>query len=154
MLPGSNSFQAAIQATQYGDFVARYIKFKHDTEVKGKPEAEAIHDALAFFIYYDIPQNRYLQFMNDMGPIMFTKFFLRIQSIVARMYTQNPVGAFGVLGLQAAILPKPFNENIAHYGLGSGITHKPVAPWNLPGKALDKLSEPTLLQWFFNPFGL
>jgi hypothetical protein len=90
--------------------------------------------------------------MNDMGPIMFTKFFLRIQSIVARMYTQNPVGAFGVLALQVAILPKPFNENIAHYGLGSGLTHKPGWPWQGLG-TLDP-SEPSLLQWIFNPFGL
>jgi hypothetical protein len=267
MLPGSKGYQAAVAATQYGDFVARYIKFKYDTQVGKKTtnptpqqterlaelsrqsktlegafntleeetkaiaderaeirrkarqnggssgdistliqdmyqsewtalarreralkerrdarraeanslekevnsihnqirtgtrklsSGEAINEALAAFIYYDIPQPKGLQTMNDYGLVMFTKFFLRIQHIVARMYTQNPVSAFAVLGVQTAVLPKPFSENIANYGMGDGLTHKWNSPWDLPGKVVETLNpaQPALLQWVFNPFGL
>ena len=156
MLPGSKGYKAAVAATQYGDFVARYIKVKYDVQERGHEPITALRDALASFIYYDIPQNKYLQAANDFGPIMFTKFFFRIQSVVARMYSQNPASATAVLMLQRGLLPKPFNENIANYGLGSGVTDKPTAPWNLPAKAYNTLdpTEPAAMAWLFNPLGL
>jgi len=156
MLPGSKGFQAAIAATQYGDFVGRYIKFKYDTQVNKKGHEAAINEALAAFIYYDLPQPKYLQALNDTGLVMFTKFFLRIQHIVARMYTQNPISAFSILGLQKALLPNPFHENIMDYGMGDGLTNKWNNPLNLPGKVWNTLNptEPALLQWILNPFGL
>jgi hypothetical protein len=156
MLPGSKGYQAAVAATQYGDFVARYIKFKYDTQVNKMDRNAAINAALASFIYYDIPQPRYLQALNDNGLVLFTKFFLRIQHVIARMYTQNPASATGVFLLQNALLAKPFSENILNYGMGDGLTNKWNNPLNLPGKAWDTLNpmEPSLLQWIFNPFGL
>jgi hypothetical protein len=156
MLPGSKGYKAAVAATQYGDFVARYIKVKYDTQEKGVDPTTAIRDSLAAFIYYDIPQNKYLQAANDFGPIMFTKFFFRIQSVVARMYSKNPASATAVLMFQRNLLPQPFDENIANYGLGTGLTDKPTAPWNLPGKAADVLdpTSPASLAWLLNPLGL
>ena len=156
MLPGAKGYQAAVAATQYGDFVARYVKFKYDTQVNKKDRNQAINEALAAFIYYDIPQPKYLQALNDNGLVMFTKFFLRIQPIVARMYTQNPVSAFSILALQKSLLPAPFNENIMNYGMGDGLTNKWNNPLNLPGKVWKTLNptEPALLQWILNPFGL
>lgn len=156
MLPSSKGYQAAVAATQYGDFVGRYVKFKYDTEVNKKDRNAAINEALATFIYYDIPQPKYLQALNDSGLVMFTKFFLRIQPIIARMYSQNPVSAFSVLALQKSMLPEPFSENIMNYGMGDGLSNKWNNPLNLPGKAWNTLNpmEPSLLQWILNPFGL
>lgn len=156
MLPGSKGYQAAVAATQYGDFVGRYVKFKYDTQVNKKDRNDAINEALAAFIYYDIPQPKYLQALNDSGLVMFTKFFLRIQPIIARMYTQNPVSAFSVLALQKSMAPGSFSDNIMDYGMGDGLTNKWNNPLNLPGKAWDTLNptEPALLQWILNPFGL
>jgi hypothetical protein len=268
MLPGSKGYQAAVAATQYGDFVARYTKYKYDTEVgkkvsaptpaqqekavqlrnrieeterivkalkegnqeqiarykaeiaRGKDlltfsipsiqdrvqidndlrrltrelrdlerdrgpvelekeikqlttelerltrnvgithrrstKAEAINEALAAFIYYDIPQPKYLQALNDSGLVMFTKFFLRIQPIVARMYSQNPASAVAVLLLQKNLLGSPFNENIMNYGMGDGLTNKFTNPLNLPGKVTNTLNplEPAALDWLLGPFGL
>ena len=154
MLPGSKGYQAGVAATQYGDFVARYVLFKHQTEVKHIDRTTALNHALFSFIYYDMPQNKSLQYLNDSGLIMFTKFFLRIQSVVARLYTQNPVSAFGVLGVQQLLLPSPFNENIAHYGFGSGLMHK--FHLNPVGPAWDTLhlGSPAFAEVVFNPFGL
>lgn len=156
MLPGSKGFKAAIAATQYSDFVGRYVKFKYDTQVNKKDREQAINDALASFIYYDIPQPKYLQALNDSGLVMFTKFFLRIQHVIAHMYSQNPISATSVLLMQKAVLPNPFSENIMNYGLGDGLGNKFNNPLNLPGKAWNTLdpTEPALLQWILNPFGL
>jgi hypothetical protein len=147
MLPGSKGYQAGVAATQYGDFVARYIKFNYDTKVRKMEKAEAVKLALTTFIYYDIPQNVYLQYANDTGFLMFTKFFLRIQHVVARLYTENPVSAFAVLGLQSALLPSPFDENIMNYGFGDGMWQKPTL--NPVGKAWDTLNpgSPALIPW-------
>jgi hypothetical protein len=156
MLPGSKGYKAAIAATQYGDFVARYTKFKYDTQVNKMDREQAINEALAAFIYYDIPQPKYLQALNDNGLVMFTKFFLRIQHIVARMYSQNPISATSVLLLQKAVLPNPFDDNIINFGMGDGLGNKFNNPLNLPGKAWNTLdpTEPALLQWVLPPFGL
>ena len=152
MLPGSETFKAALVGTQYGDFVGRYIKFRYDTEVINQgmdPEerrAQAINDTLAAFIYYDLPQNEYLQYANDMGFVMFTKFFLRIQPVVARMFLKNPATASVYMGLQGTLLDSPWNENIANYGAFSGIENKGTL---LPYKHIwnkDYLLPPSM-QW-------
>jgi hypothetical protein len=151
MLPGSKGYQAGVAATQYGDFVARYIKYTYDTNVLKKDKATALKETLDSFIYYDIPQNRGLQYANDTGFFMFSKFFFRIQHIVARLYTQNPVSAFALLGLQSQLLPSPFDENIMNYGFGDGLLRKPTL--NPVGGAWDQLSpgNPALLPWIW-PF--
>jgi hypothetical protein len=132
------------------------IQAQVQTGVVRLDRESAINDALAAFIYYDIPQPKYLQALNDSGLVMFTKFFLRIQHIVARMYSQNPVSATSVLLLQKNMLMQPFDENIMNYGLGDGLGNKFNNPLNLPGKAWNTLdpTEPALLQWLLNPFGL
>jgi len=154
VLPGSKAYKVAMAVTQYSDFVARFTKYSWDTKEKGVDPDVAIRNALATLVYYDMPQNPTMQYLNDTGFLMFTKYFLRIQPIVARIYSQNPAYAFGVLALQQVMLPKPFSSNIAEYGMGSGITQKPT--WNPVAKAWETmdLSEPSLLQIALNPFGL
>lgn len=151
MVPGSNAFNMAIAATQYGDFIGRYVKFKYDTEVKKVAEHEAIANALASFIYYDMPQNRWLQLMNDNGFLMFTKFFLRIQPVIARLFQENPGKATGVLLAQQALM-SPFDENIGKYALFAGGDHRFEA---IPLLHLEKLepTHPSLFQWLW-PIGL
>jgi hypothetical protein len=146
MLPGTRGFRAALAATQYGDFVGRYVKFKYDTEVRKVDRIEAIHEALATFIYYDMPQNRWLQLANDYGFVMFTKFFLRIQPVIARIWSQNPTKAMGVFAVSSALKPAPIGENIAQYALFQGATRK-FEP--IPLLHLDKIQplHPSLFQW-------
>ena len=151
MLPGSNAFNMAIAATQYGDFIGRYVQFRYETEQKGVPEHDAINNALATFIYYDMPQNRWLQYMNDNGFMMFTKFFLRIQPVIAQLFQENPVKATGVFAVQQALM-NPFDENIGKYALFNGLDNR-YEPF--PLAHVDKLDpfNPSLFQWF-NPLGL
>ena len=151
MVPGSNTFNMAIAATQYGDFIGRYVKYTYDKNVKGISQRDAINRALASFIYYDMPQNRWLQFMNDNGFMMFTKFFLRIQPVIARMFQENPLKATGVLAAQQALM-SPFDENIGTFALFQGLDNRLEL---MPFRHLGKLepTNPSLFQWLW-PFGL
>jgi len=146
MVPGSETAQMALQATQYGDFVGRFIKYKWDTDVKKRDKQEAIHEALSTFIYYNIPQNRILQYMNDNGLFMFTKFFFRIQHVTARIFRRNPVQASLVFGAQQLTGNAILDENTANYAFMNGVTDKfETTPYDHIWDG--SLLEPTILKW-------
>ena len=88
-------YQIMQQGTQLSDFVARYTLFQHLQTRRKNPlsMAEAAVEAIDSFINYDLPSNRWLQYANDMGIVRFTKYYLRIQSVLMRLYQQNPARA-------------------------------------------------------------
>ena len=90
-------FKAMQTATQYSDFVARYALYHHlknKTERDGSrkhTDAAAMKIVLDAFINYQNPDSKVLQWLNDMGLVMFTKFFLRIQRVVGHLISRHPV---------------------------------------------------------------
>lgn len=155
MLPGSETAAMALMATQYGDFVGRFIQYNWQTNVKKVPKRQAIHDALDTFIYYNVPQNRWLQFMNDNGLMMFTKFFFRIQHINARLFKRNPIQASLTLGLQnmagGLTGSRTAEENIAMYAFLNNMTRK-FNPFPWEHITNGDLAEITLLKWIPDTF--
>lgn len=77
-------------ATQQSDFVFKYAIHQQEMR-KGKTNKEAIARAREVFINYDVPTNRFLQFINDTGLWMFTKFALRIQRVILRLMKEKPL---------------------------------------------------------------
>jgi hypothetical protein len=159
MVPGSQTGNAALVATQMGDFTARYVKMKYDIEEKGVSRDDAINDALQKFIYYNMPQNKYLQWMNDNGFMMFTKFFLRIQPVAIKLFADNPARAMTVLAAQRGVLSNidsVWGENTANYAFMNGATRKfEPTPWQHftgDGKS-DSILRPALLDWL-SVFGI
>lgn len=150
MLPGSQLANAALVATQLGDFTARYVKLSHDME-NGMSKEDAINEALSTFIYYNMPQNQYLQWLNDNGFMMFTKFFLRIQPVIFRLFKENPVKASSLLlGQQLLKDVNPvLGENVANYAFMSGATHKfELLPYKyFTGENGDAAYKPVILEW-------
>lgn len=69
------------EATQFSDFGAKIVLARHLMQ-QGKSLNEAISQAQDHFINYDIPTSRGLDYMNRVGLMMFTKFFLRFQKIM------------------------------------------------------------------------
>lgn len=88
------------EATQFSDFVARFALYKHQTEIKGLSEQEALRNAMNTFIHYDVPTHRLLQMGNDYGFIMFTKFALRIQHVIWETFKKAPSKVLGLLYLE------------------------------------------------------
>ena len=71
-----------MRATQYSDLVARYAVYKYRTREEAVDKDVALEEVSRIFISYDENTSPALQYANDMGLFMFTKFFLRIQAVL------------------------------------------------------------------------
>ena len=107
--------------TQMSDFVARYVYYQHVTTRKVDPlsKPEAILRASSAFVNYDIPMHPALQYSDDMGITMFTKYFLRIQKELMRLTQENPGRVLSAVLLGQAMELGPIvldGSFIAHMG--------------------------------------
>ena len=101
-------YQNISNATQYSDFVARHALYTHrmkqhtvDAHKRkhlGKDKFNALNAAasttameeiMEVFVNYDIPSSAQLEYANKMGLVMFTKYLLRIQRVIASMLRNN-----------------------------------------------------------------
>lgn len=92
MAPGTSLHRGMSLATQYSDFVARYTLYQHLTQRSKAPmsHAEALEEISDAFINYDVPSERKMQYLNDMGLLMFTKYYLRIQRVILKQFREKP----------------------------------------------------------------
>lgn len=92
MAHDTKMYQALSRATQLSDFVARYALYQHLVSRQENPlsKADAVQEASDAFVNYDIPLHRGLQFTDDMGLTMFTKYFLYIQRALQKTMRDNP----------------------------------------------------------------
>jgi len=109
--PSTPVYQLLATTTQLADFVSKYSLAKH-LEKKGMGFQEAITEASQTFINYDVPTSRGMQYMNDMGLFMFTKFFLRIQAVLAKLMDKKAASVIAqhlavenLLGMQGILDP-------------------------------------------------
>lgn len=107
--PSTPLYQFLHSSTQYSDFSAKYVLYKYYTEKAPKklsPEA-AIQEASNNFINYDVPTSPWMQYANDMGILMFTKYNLRIQKAMFKLLAERPASALSqaVLMNQFSTLP-------------------------------------------------
>ena len=80
------------EATQFSDLSAKYTLAKYLHE-NGTDKDKAIYEAQLSFINYDIPTNQFLDYMNRIGLMMFTKFFLRFQRVMVKLAYNAPVSS-------------------------------------------------------------
>ena len=101
MAKDTKVYQALSYGTQVSDFVARYTLYQHLTTRKKNPmdRESAIQLASDAFVNYDIPSHRTVQYLNDMGAVWFTKYYLRIQKVIATLYRDQPGRALAILAL-------------------------------------------------------
>jgi hypothetical protein len=94
-------YQALSRATQLSDFVARYALYQHLVSRQDNPldPKVAIQEASDSFVNYDVPAHRKIQWANDMGLLMFTKYFLRIQKVLHKVSQDSPLRYYSVLAL-------------------------------------------------------
>lgn len=90
-MEGSQMHKMLSDAAMFSDFGARYVLFKHLTTKKNEPlnSKEAMGRVMQEFINYDLPTERTLQYLNDIGAILFTKYFIRIQRVILNMFTEH-----------------------------------------------------------------
>jgi hypothetical protein len=85
-------YQVLNQGTQMSDFVARYTLYQKMTTQRKAPlsHEDAVQFVSEAFVNYDIPSGKGLQYANDMGAVMFTKYYLRIQRVIQHVYRNHP----------------------------------------------------------------
>jgi hypothetical protein len=96
----TGTYKALKNTTQMSDFVARYALHKYNMSAsnpKRMTEAESMDAIEEVFINYDLPTGTALQYANDMGLIMFTKFWMRIQKVYLKVLLESPGRALSIL---------------------------------------------------------
>lgn len=99
-------YKGLSQITRLSDFVARYTLYQHLTETKVKQAdrngnrmtaEEALNEASEAFVNYDSPLPRSLQYLDTMGIIPFTKYYMRIQRVLFKLAKDNPARVLATL---------------------------------------------------------
>jgi hypothetical protein len=121
-------YQGLSRITQLSDFVARYTLYQHLLNRSNEPlsKADAVQEASDAFVNYDIPMHRGMQYTDDMGITMFTKYFLRIQRVLLKLARENPARVLGTLALNnymdlgSIVLDSSFTHKIGNNPLNMG----------------------------------
>ena len=114
-------YQGLNNITQMSDFVARFVLYEHLTTRDKNPlsSEDAISQAGESFVNYDIPMTKFVQYMDDMGVLYFTKYFLRIQRVLIKLAKDNPMRVMftALLGNFADLGPIVLDGSmISHFG--------------------------------------
>jgi hypothetical protein len=80
-------FKLMEKGIQASDFAARYAQY-HLMIEKGVEKEKAIKIVRDNYINYNKPNSKFLEWANQMGFVMFTKYFVRIQRVI-RDYGKN-----------------------------------------------------------------
>lgn len=94
-------YKMLFKTTQMSDFVARYSLYQHLTTKNSEPldHETAVQQITDSFVNYDIPSHRTLQYMNDMGLVYFTKYYIRIQKVLMRLFQDKPARAMALMAM-------------------------------------------------------
>lgn len=140
MTHDTSTYKFLSQTTQLSDLVARYALYQHVTTRSRDPlsKADALQLVEEAFVNYDLPSHKTIQFMNDMGLFMFTKYYLRIQKVIARLVKEKPARALGMVvanhfisGLDS-ILDSSWINKIGHNPFQAGPFGFPSSLGELP----------------------
>lgn len=95
-------YKSLRDSTQLSDFVARYVLHQHNLD-NGMSKEKSIDQIVDVFINYDLPTHKAIQYANDVGLVMFTKFFVRIQKIIFMLMRDKPANMIASVALQGAL---------------------------------------------------
>ena len=152
MRHGSPWYDACQELATGTDTVAKWIYFTYlrkntypvvkDQEQDSENISNAFLDAQEMFINYDLPTNKYMQAANDLGFVWFSKFLLRAQRPIYKLFRNNPARALTYLAIwqcfnppliDGAILPSTiFNLGAAMYRVKDPISSVMNASGELP----------------------
>ena len=133
MTKNSIGYSILYKATQYSDFIARATDYQLELARKPKNismteyKKKLIRDVMERYVEYDKPQSKQIQYLNDLGFLMFTKYYKRIQRIIGATFIKHPVYATAYLASEAALTDTSdiFDSVFFLKNLGS-LVHSPI----------------------------
>lgn len=127
-------------AAQLSDFVARYTLHEHNMKVNGMSKEESTNMIIDTFINYDLPTHKAIQYLNDIGFVMFTKFFIRTQKVIFHIMKEHPANVLATVALQGAF--GDVSDIVDSNALTTSVTDK--FNYNLPSLVPTLVDIPTL----------
>lgn len=88
-------YQFLRRTTQLSDLAARFTLHQYNLK-KGKSVEQSINEIVDTFIDYDLPTHSSIEYLNSVGGVFFTKFFLRIQKVILNVVRNNPARLLGL----------------------------------------------------------
>lgn len=135
------------QPIQLSDFSARYALYTYMME-EGATNEAAINEAQDAFVFYDAPTHKGLQYANDTGLLMFSKYYIRIQKQIIKLFADRPATMLAFTLSQGAI-------NIPNIVDSSFITNSITDRLTNPLSAgMDAISEPVLVNLAAHGLGI
>ena len=130
-------YRALEKGTQYGDFVAKAILYKHLKDKKKMKSKEALSKVRYEFVNYDMLPGRTREYLENIGLLWFYNYKLRITRTAVSMIKENPLHV--ILSMFAPI----------ELGIGTPITDNFLAKLftNPFGSVGPKLMD---VPWIFN----
>jgi hypothetical protein len=98
-------------------------------EEKAKDEANRIWKLSNAHIDYGLLDNKYLDYMNRIGLVMFTKYLFGIQRMILSMAKEHPVTVLSILAMQLLLgwdPDDPFDSNIIQKSPLTRFMHGPI----------------------------
>lgn len=95
-------FQGMQRAMEYGDFLAKAIRYDHLVEEKKMDPKEALGKITEEYVNYDRLSGRFRQGLENLGLLWFWNFKVRIAKIAVATLRENPLHA-----LLTALVPTP-----------------------------------------------
>lgn len=94
MTEDSYTYQLLHNTTQKSDLVSRYALHKYNIK-EGMTHEASLRDIDETFINYDLPSHPSIQYANDLGLTLFTKYKLRVLKVLATLYKDSPLRMAG-----------------------------------------------------------
>ena len=101
------------ESTQYSDFISRVALHRYNMEQGKMSFQESIADIEETFINYDLLIHPALQYLDDMNGLMFIKYFMGSQKVIANVIKLAPSKMASLYGAEAL-----FDANLHHVGQG------------------------------------
>jgi hypothetical protein len=98
---GTPLYELLYKSTQFSDFAARFAMYNWFVNEKKMDQQEALIRILENFIDYESPTSRELQYLNDIGLAVFTKYAIRIQKIIWRLFLRRPGSVLALQGIES-----------------------------------------------------
>ena len=140
----SKMYQKILKLTQYGDMIGRIIVHEDNMKHKKMTEKESLRYVDGLFVNYAYLDNKYIKYMNDLGFMVFTKFFFRTMPALLKMAAKKPVTMFltesskKVTGIH---LEHPIDQ--VYHPINT--LGKKLMLWDEPLNVLDTIAMPSIL---------